>query len=137
MNNELQECPEPGIASLVGGIVDDAQHLIGQQVGLLKQEIRQELNQAKRAAISAMLGFWIVGMGALLLLITLAQVLAAYSNMPAWACYGIVGGSTAVIGACLLFFAKKEASEVHLLPPPETAGAMKENYQWMTGQKKV
>lgn len=137
MSIELHDCPEPGIASLVGGIVEDAQHLVVQQVGLLKQELRQELNQAKRAAISALLGFWIVGMGALLLLITLSQVLAAYSNMPVWACYGIVGVSTAVSGACLLFFAKKEASDVHLLPPPETAGAMKENYQWVTGQKKV
>lgn len=135
MTTELQDPPKSGIASLVGGIVNDAEHLVAQQVDLVKREVRMELNQAKRAAISAGVGLGVVGMGALLLLIMIAQALAAYTDIPLWLCYGIVGSGTLAIGACLLFFAKKTASDVHLLPPPETAGAIKENYQWMTGQQ--
>jgi hypothetical protein len=117
--------------------VNDTEHLVSQQVDLLKQEIRQELGQARRAAVSAALGFSVVAIGAILILIMAAEAIAAYSDIPVWACYGIVGVATAVIGALLLFFAKKEASDVHLLPPRETAGAIKENYQWMTGQRKA
>jgi hypothetical protein len=136
MSTEFQR-DNPGIASLVGGIVNDTEHLVSQQVDLLKQEIRQELGQARRAAVSAALGFSVVAIGAILILIMAAEAIAAYSDIPVWACYGIVGVATAVIGALLLFFAKKEASDVHLLPPRETAGAIKENYQWMTGQRKA
>lgn len=135
MITELREPPKPGIASLVGGIVQDAEHLAKQQVDLVKQEIRNELQQAKRAAISASLGFAVAAIGAIFLLHTAALAINTYSTLPLWVCYGIVGGITAVIGAGLIFLAKKEASDVQLLPPPETAGAIKENYQWMTGQR--
>jgi hypothetical protein len=132
----MQEPTKPGIATLVGGIVDDAEHLVNQQVELFKREVRQELNQAKRAAISALLGVGVAGMGALLLLIMLAQGLAVGADIPLWISYGIVGGGTAAIGAALIMIAKKEAAGVELLPPPETAGAIKENYQWVTRQRR-
>jgi hypothetical protein len=69
-------------------------------------------------------------------LVTAALGIAAVTEIPDWACFGIVGASTAIVGGCLVFFAKKEASDVKVLPPPETAGALKENYQWITGKQK-
>jgi len=47
---------EPGIGSLVGGIITDAQDLIKQQLALFRTEIRTELRQAKTAAISLGIG---------------------------------------------------------------------------------
>jgi hypothetical protein len=124
------------MASLVGGIIDDARHLLTQQVTLLKREVKDELSQAKRAAISAALGLWVCGMGALMLLITAALALAEYSRIPLWGCYALVGAVTTALGGVLLFLARKEASDVKLVPPPETAGALKENYQWITGRER-
>lgn len=136
MSTTLKDPPSLGLASLVGGIVDDAQHLVGQQVTLLRSEIRQELKQAKHAAMSLLAGLAVAVAGGGLLLLTAAHALATFTSIPLWGCYGIVGGTTLLLGAGLIIFGKKEASDVELLPPPQTAGAMKENYQWITGQTK-
>ena len=136
MSTNLQDPTAPGIGSLVGGIVDDAQHLLHQQVALLKNEIRNELNQAKRAAISAAVGGVIAGTGFVLLLVSIAHAISAYSTIPLWGSYALGGVVTAAIGVCLTLVAKKEASDVHLMPPPQTAAAIKENYQWIAGQIK-
>lgn len=136
MSTEVHDAPQAGIATLLGSIVDDFRLLLMQQVELLKQEVRVELNRAKRAAIISAIGLWICGLGTLVLLIAAAYALAAHSEIPLWGCLGIVGMGTALIGGCLLLIAKREASDVKLMPPPETAGAIKENYQWITGQKR-
>lgn len=136
MSTNLKDPPAPGIGSLVGGIVDDAQHLVEQQVTLLRNEIRGELTQAKRAAISALLGGVVAGTGFVLLLVSIAHAIAVYSSIPLWGSYALVGGVTAAIGLGFTLVAKKEASDVHLMPPPQTAAAIKENYQWIAGQIK-
>jgi hypothetical protein len=136
MSTNLKDSPAPGIASLVGGIVDDAQHLVQQQVTLLRKEVKDELDQAKRAAISALLGGGVAGIGFVLLLVATAHAITAYSAIPLWGSYALVGGVTGAIGLGLTLVAKKEASNVHLVPPPQTAAAMKENYQWIAGQLK-
>jgi hypothetical protein len=136
MSTDVKEPSTPGIASLVGGIVDDAQHLLQQQMALLKTEVRNELNQAKHAAISGMIGAVIAGMGIVILLIAIAQAIGAYTSIPMWGCYAIVGAVTAAIGLGFTLAAKKEAADVQLMPPPQTAAAVKENYQWIAGQTK-
>ena len=46
----ISDAPEPSMASLVGGIVNDAQALIKQELALAKREVTDELNKAKEAA---------------------------------------------------------------------------------------
>jgi hypothetical protein len=70
-----------------------------------------------------------------LLLVSIAHAIAAYSTIPLWGSYALVGVPSA-IGLGLTLVAKKEASDVHLMPPPQTAAAIKENYQWIAGQIK-
>jgi formate/nitrite transporter FocA (FNT family) len=135
MSTNVKDLPDQGVASLVGGIVHDAQHLADQQLMLLKNELRHELNHAKRAVISAVLGGVVVGIGFVLLLVSAAQTISAHSTIPLWGSYALVGGVTAAIGLVLTLLAKKEASDVHLVPP-QTAAAMKENYKWIASQIK-
>jgi hypothetical protein len=71
-----------------------------------------------------------------LFLLFIAHALAAYSTIPLWGSYALVGVVTSAIGLGLTLVAKKEASDVHLMPPPQTAAAIKENYQWIAGQIK-
>jgi len=132
MATDLQTDREPSVAALVGGIVGDVQNLIGQQFTLLRREIEQELRQAKRATISLSAGTAIAAFGGVLLLVMLVHALHAGTALPLWGCYGIVGGGVTAIGAGLLIYGRREAADVHLVKPPETAEAMKENLQWLS-----
>jgi len=125
---------DSSMASLVGDIITDAQNLIKQQFALLTRELQLEVRHAKRAAISLGVGAVIAGVGAILILVMLVNVLNVYAEVPLWGCYGIVGGSTAALGCGLLLFGKKEASEVAVAPPPQTAETIKENLQWLKRQ---
>jgi len=122
---------DQSLASLVSGIVSDAQELIKQQFVLLTREMRQELNQAKNAAISVGVGVAITAVGGFFLLFTLVYLLKEYTTLPMWACFGIVGGTLVAAGVAFLFLGKKEAANVDIALPPETTESLKENWQWL------
>ena len=50
MPENLQADSQPGVASLVGGILEDAQKLIRQEVALARREVAQAWDKAKMGA---------------------------------------------------------------------------------------
>jgi uncharacterized membrane protein required for colicin V production len=134
MDDGVKYAPEPGIATLVSGIVSDGQRLIEQQLTLLRREIESALRQARNAVISMAIGAGITAVGGLLLLAMVVHLLHAYTNLPLWACYGLVGGVLVAAGALLLVLGGKEAADVHILAPPQTTEALKENVEWLKHQ---
>ena len=131
MVNEVKSEPQPGIAALVGGIVHDGQKLIEQQFALLRREIAAELRRMRNAAISLAIGAGACAVGGILLLVMVVHLLHAYTDLPLWGCYGVVGGALAGTGALLLLLGSRKAAGVHLVPPPQTAQALRENVEWL------
>jgi hypothetical protein len=128
------ESAEPSVTELVAGIVNDAQTLIKQQFTLLAAEVRNEVRQAKQAAISISIGAGLAALGGVFLLLMVVSILNEFVGLPRWASYGIVGSVLAAIGAGLLLYGRRKVAEVHLAPPPQTAEALKENVQWLKTQ---
>lgn len=124
---------EPSMAALVGGIVQDAQNLIKQEVALARSEIGNELKKTKEAAISLGIGIGVAALGALLLIFMLVFLLNEEADLKVWHSFGIVGGLLFILGAGLFFLGRARASEIHLVPP-QTAQTMKENVQWLKNQ---
>lgn len=135
MNSDPYTNLEPGIPSLVRGIVQDGQDLLKQQVELLRSEVKEELGKLRTGAKSVAIGAAVAGVGALFLLATLVHLLHAYAQLPLWACYGIVGGALALVGGGVLISGKKSVSDVQLTPPPQSAQALKENLEWVTKRR--
>jgi hypothetical protein len=131
MANDLHTAPEPGLASIVGGIVHDAQDLVKQELALAKREFREELRKTKEAAISLGIGVSVASMGGILLVFMVVYLLnwLTADQLPLWACYGLIGGALALIGISLLFLGKSKAEDIHLLPQ-QTLETMKENLRW-------
>jgi hypothetical protein len=122
--------PEPGIATLVSGIVRDGQKLIEQQFTLLRREIEGAIRHMRNAVISLAIGAGISAVGGLLLVAMVVHLLHAYTEMPLWGCYGLVGGVLVGSGAMLLYLGGRRAADAHLLSPPQTTEALKENVEW-------
>jgi len=129
MATNLHSGPDSGVGELVAGIVHDAQELIGQQLSLFKQEVRQDLKRARDGAgfMAAAAGACLLG--SLLLVLMLVHLLAWLTDLPLWSCYGIVGGVLTVFGAILAWRATQKFE--HALPE-KSAKALEENLEWKT-----
>jgi hypothetical protein len=133
MANESQYSAEPSLTELLGGIINDAKDLLEQEVAMLKLEARDELRKAKSVAIALCLGIGIVAAGGMLLSVMLVQVLAVFTKIPLWGCYGIVGSGLVVLGGVWLAVSKSTAVDL-AVAPRQTVNAQKENGQWLTKQ---
>src|SRR5437899_1752724 len=131
--NLNMEAPS-SMASLVGGIINDAQALIRQEVALARREIQEELLKAKVAAISFAIGMAVAVLGGLMFIFMLVHLLHQLTGfrdeaaVPLWGCFGIVGVVFAAAGAILFVVAKNKVTQINLVPP-KTVETMKENVQ--------
>ena len=118
------------IAQLVGGIVSDAQVLVRQEIALARQEVREEIGQAKSGAIKLAIAGGVLAVGGLLLVLALAQGVADLFNWPAWAGYALIGVLAAIVGGVLLGTAQKQLKAVNPVPE-KTVETLKENVEWI------
>jgi len=121
---------ETSMTSLVGGIIDDARHLLKQEVELAKSEFRQELAKTKQGAVMLGAGLALTSVGALLLCFMLTYLLNyLFPGIPLWGCFGIVGGVFAVAGGILLLSGVNQLGDVSLVPR-RTVHELKETVSW-------
>ncbi|HEX9445835.1 MAG TPA: phage holin family protein [Candidatus Binatia bacterium] len=98
---------EPGLGDLVRGILDDAKELVVQGMALTKLEVQDELRKAKVAALAVGIGIGVIAVGGMLLLLMVVHLLATFTAVPLWGCYGIVGGALIIVGAISLAAGKR------------------------------
>jgi hypothetical protein len=133
MDNGSHHTPEPSVTALLSGIGNDAKELLAQEVALTKLQVQDALRKAKTAAITLGIGIGIVIVGGMMLMLMLVQVLAAYTALPLWGCYGSVGSGLVLLGTILLAAGKTTVEELDVIPP-QTVETLKETAQWLTEQ---
>jgi hypothetical protein len=129
----MDEAPsraEPSLTQLLTGIVDDAKALLRQELALAKHEIREDLRKTQTAILSLGLGIGVAAIGGLLLILMLVHLLQALTELPLWACYGIVGGVFVILGGVLLLLGKRTIARIEVVPQ-HTVETMQENVQWI------
>ena len=139
---EVPNQNEPSVTSLLGGIVNDFQDLIKQQLRLTRQEIVTDIRKGKEAASLLVVGMAIAVLGVFALCMMLAHLLhwlgtpsgaagADPSSLPLWASFGLVGGAFVLAGGLTILAGKKKLDTVSD-PLQDTAQALKENIEWKT-----
>jgi len=140
MADEVRTSPEPGVASLLKGIVSDFGDLIKKELQFARTEIRSDLKKTGEASRLLVVGGAVAGLGGLLLCLMLVHLLHWLSlpgpepggaSLPLWACYGIVGGLLAGGGALAVLGAKAKFDSFNPLPD-QTVETLKENLPWTT-----
>jgi hypothetical protein len=143
------ECPTPppadagpSMASLVTGIINDAQQLIRQEVALAKSEVKEQVDRAKTAAVALGAAAAVGLLGVIHASLFVVYLLYWLFNLndprveglfPLWGAYAIVAGLFLAVAAILYFTGKNKLSQVHVVPP-QTAETMRENVQWLKNQ---
>jgi hypothetical protein len=132
MDNTSPQSAAPSLAALLGGILNNAKDLLRQELTLATLEGHDALGHIKAAALSLGIGVGVAAVGGMLLSVMLVHVLATYTAVPLWGCYGVVGGVLAVLGWGLLASGRHTGEEIDVLP--QTVESMKENGQWLREQ---
>jgi len=122
------------VATLLTGIVNDAQELIKQQLALFKHELRQDLKRTREIALSLAGALSCVLVGSALLCLMLVALLHEQAGLHWWASFGIVGGPILIVGAGLAVVAWYRLDTFTPLSDP-SAEALKENLEWTTKPK--
>lgn len=122
----------PGLSALLSGIMKDAKDLLVQELTLARLEGHDELCRLKTAALLLGIGVGAAAVGGLLLSMMFVHGLAAYTDIPLWGCYGIVGSVFGILGWVLLAAGKHKVEAIDVLP--QTVETMKENAQWLREQ---
>ena len=66
-------------------------------------------------------------------MLMLVHELMAFTEIPFWECYGLVGSGLVVLGMLLLAVGKHKAEKLNVVPQ-QTLETMKETAQWLTEQ---
>src|SRR6476620_4304847 len=128
---------EPSATELVEGILGDARRLLGQQIELFKEEVREEVGRAAALAAEAGAGAGLASLGGVLAAHAAVHLLHRSTRLPLWGCYGLVGGLLGAAGAGLAASGLREAANLRLMPPRQTVEALKENYSWLKEQAMI
>jgi len=123
---ETSSSSPPTLTSLVGGIVEDLQRLIRQELQLAKSEVQQEWEKTKLAATSMAAGTAFLGLGGVLLCFMFVYLLDTYvQSIPLWGWFGIVAAILMLFGGLLLGIGRAKVSQINVIPP-QTAETLKE-----------
>jgi hypothetical protein len=123
----------PSMASLVGGIITDAQRLVRQEVALARREMQVELDKAKQASLALSVGLGCALLAAIHLTFFVAYLLNEVAHFPVWAGFLIIGGVLAIVGGVVLAVAVRQLRTISLVPP-QTAETLREDVQWLRNQ---
>jgi len=125
----------PNLSELVSGILNDVQHLLKQQVDLIKSEFKADLRKTKQAAQCFGVGTILLSIGAVLLSIAGVYALEAFAHLPLWACWLIVGGGLTVLGVVAMAVGKSILNSYNPLPD-KSLNALQENVSCLTNPPK-
>jgi len=145
MPNEVHTQSEPGLTSLLGGIISDFGDLIRQEIRFAKAEVKSDLSKTREAVSILAVGIGIASVSGMLLVWMLVYLLHWLTipagdvldpaKLPLWACFGIVGGILGVIGGITIQTGRGKLQSNNPLPD-QTVENVKENVQWIANSKK-
>ena len=102
------------LRQLVGGLADDADHLVRGEIALARAELDQKMNRLIAGLVS-LLGAMLMAFAGLIIVL-LAAVAGLAHVVPVWAAHLIVGIVVLLIGVVMALSAKKALQPSGMLP---------------------
>lgn len=131
--NGIMGATATGIMEWATGLMGDLRTLLRQEVQLLRDELHQEVGKVRRAVVSLGIGIAVTVVGGLFALVMIVQLLAHFTALPLWACYGIIAGLLLIVGVVMLVKGAQSLQSFDIVPR-RTIQSVKENTQWIKDQ---
>jgi len=125
----------PTLSELAGGILNDVQALLKQQIQLLRSEFKQDLRRTRQVAQCFGIGIVFVAISAGLLLVAAVHLLGDLTGWPIWACWGSVGGASLFSGITAIIVGSRMLASYNPLPD-QSFHALQENVSCLTNRPK-
>jgi hypothetical protein len=126
--------PEVGynesIGGLLRGVLLDLRQLMREEIALARVEIREQATRARLAAVSLGAAAVALLLGAIFLLVAIANGIADLLDWPVWAGYFIVALLLSIGGAVALASGRSRLKSVQPMPE-QTVETLKENSEWI------
>jgi Putative Actinobacterial Holin-X, holin superfamily III len=124
---------DPGVGTLIGGIVADARKLLIQQATLFKIELKKDFSRTTAALVPLFGGMLVLAIAFMLLAFAAAYGISwLIPEVPLWGGFAAMGVLAALAGAVLLIWAKSELDSA--LSLDNSVEGLKENLQWKTNK---
>jgi hypothetical protein len=118
---------------LLGAVARDAGALVGQHLDLFQSEIRQDVREVGLGLAEVGAGAGLAATAGVLGALAMVHKLHSSTRLPLWACYGVVGGLAAALGAGLIATGARRVAGLQLVPR-ETIAALTEDIEWVKDQ---
>jgi len=136
MNMQDLNTATPDATALMGGIIEDVQHLVKQQIAITRQEIVEDVSKAKDATKLYVAGVGVSLVGTVSLCFAIVHLLHWVTSpagtdvaaFPLWACHATVGAGMALIGAILVWSGEIKWNTINPLHNP-AADELKRNVE--------
>ena len=133
---QIESHADEGVATLLGGIVQDARRLLEEQLQLFQVEIRNDFHRTVNSAISLVAGAVVGLAGVVTLGIGVAYLLGrVWPDLPLWVAFVIVGGVVTAIGLAL-FFTGMSRLNAGSMVPDKSIKELKENINAVLSEAK-
>jgi uncharacterized membrane protein YqjE len=144
MNDAQTTTNQPGMATLVQGIVNDIGTLIKQEVRFARKELESDLNKVRNGAVilaigvaAGLVGFVLLSLMFVFLLhwgnLPADHVNADPSRLPLWACFAIMSAVFLVAGTAFGIAGASRLARVNPLPD-QTVQSVQENVSWIANK---
>lgn len=101
---------------MISGVAADAKELLISELTLTKLELQREFARAKAAAVTIAVGVSFGFIGVVALVFMIVHLLATFTVVPLWGCFGIVGGALVLFGALVMTSGKIKSKDIRFLP---------------------
>jgi uncharacterized membrane protein YqjE len=125
--------PQPGVGTLVSGVIEDLQSLVRGEVQLAKTELKEDAKEIGSGAAMIASGALVGLVGFIFLMLGVTYLLNKSIEM--WLAAGIVGLVLVAIAALVAMSGKSKLSAANL-KPQKTIDSVKENKEWASRQIK-
>lgn len=125
------EPPRAAVSELVSGIMDDTTKLARQQFDMLKAELREGMQNTRRAIQMGSLGIVLLTVGGLTLVAFLVNLLHEQFQFTMWGACLLIGGLATALGLGFGLAARYLIDTFNPLPT-KTIETLQENLTWQT-----
>jgi len=133
---DSENATRTSLSALVSGIFTDAARLISLELDLARIDVWEDIRRAQEFFTLLLLGLTIAALGLAMLLVMAVFLVNVATALPLWACFGIIGGITFVLGAAFLMWANSKKAGVDFIPQ-RIAEAVKQDIQWISSSIKT